>query len=113
VAERNSQIAGHALLEPLGREALAHVLSLTIVVHPGHLEQGVGRALMTRMLDWARNRLGLLKIELRVRETNHRARRLYEQFGFIEEGRLQKRIRLPDGSLIADINMAWFPPVSD
>lgn len=108
VAERNGQVAGHALLDPLGLEALAHVLTLTIVVHPGHLGHGVGSALMTQLLDWVRMRPGLVKIELRVRETNHRARRLYERFGFVEEGRLQKRIRLPDGTLIADITMAWF-----
>jgi RimJ/RimL family protein N-acetyltransferase len=93
----------------MGLEAMAHVFSLTIVVHPDHVEQGIGRALMTWLLSWAYARPGLLKVELRVRETNHRARHLYEQFGFIEEGRLQKRVRLPDGTFIADISMAWFP----
>jgi RimJ/RimL family protein N-acetyltransferase len=110
VAERNGQLAGHALLEPLGLEALRHILVLTIVVHPGYQGQGVGSALMTRLLDWARARPALARVELRVRETNQRARRLYERFGFVEEGRLQKRIRLPDGTFIADITMAWFAP---
>ena len=110
VAERDGQAVGHALLEPLGLEALAHVMSLTIVVHPGHVGQGIGRALMTRLLAWAGERPGLVKIELRVRETNRRARHLYEQLGFVEEGRLQHRIRLPDGRLIADLTMAWFAP---
>lgn len=108
VAERDGALIGHALLEPLGLEALAHVLSLTIVVHPGYLGQGVGQALMSRLLDWAQARVGLLKIELRVRETNERARRLYERFGFVVEGVLHKRIRLPDGQLIGDVTMAWF-----
>lgn len=110
VAERKGLVVGHALLEPYRLEALAHVYSLTIVVHPNNLGQGVGQALMTALLEWARARPGLLKIELRVRETNSRARRLYEKFGFVEEGRLQKRILLPDGTFIADINMAWFAP---
>jgi RimJ/RimL family protein N-acetyltransferase len=115
VAERDAQIIGHALLEPLGMEALAHVLSLTIVVHPGHLGQGVGTVLMKHLLDWARQRPGLLKVELRVREGNHRARRLYERFGFVEEGILRQRIRLPDGQLIGDVFMAWFAasPLAD
>lgn len=110
VAERKGLVVGHALLEPYRLEALAHVYSLTIVVHPNNRGQGVGQALMTALLEWARARPGLLKIELRVRETNSRARRLYEKFGFVEEGRLQKRILLPDGTLIADITMAWFAP---
>lgn len=108
VAEWNDQIVGHALLEPMGLEALEHVMSLTIVVHPEYVGQGVGHVLMTRLLKWAANRPGLVKVELRVREVNLRARHLYQKFGFVEEGRLQQRIRLPDGNLIADITMAWF-----
>ncbi|WP_213879011.1 GNAT family N-acetyltransferase [Pseudomonas sp. dw_358] len=108
VAERNGLVVGHALLEPFGLEALAHVSSLTVVVHPGNLGQGVGHALMTALLEWARAQPALLKIELRVRETNSRARRLYATFGFVEEGRLQKRILLPDGTFVADVHMAWF-----
>ena len=110
VAEWNDQIVGHALLEPMGLEALEHVMSLTIVVHPDHVGQGIGHVLMTRLLQWAGDRPGLVKVELRVREVNRRARHLYLKFGFVEEGRLQKRIRLPDGNLIADITMAWFAP---
>ncbi|KTC18468.1 GCN5 family acetyltransferase [Pseudomonas marginalis ICMP 9505] len=110
VAERNGLVVGHALLERFGLEALAHVVSLTIVVHPNNLGQGVGHALMTALLEWASAQPGLVKIELRVRETNLRARRLYEKFGFVEEGRLQKRVLLPDGTFIADITMAWFAP---
>lgn len=113
VAERDGKTVGHALLQPLGLQAMAHVLSLTIVVHPGHLEQGIGRALMSALLAWACTRPGLLKIELRVRETNYRARRLYQRFGFVEEGHLHKRICLPDGTLIGDVLMAWFVPDID
>lgn len=112
VAERDGRVVGHALLEPLGLEALAHVMSLTIVVHPGHTGQGIGAQLMTHLLEWAAAHPGLLKVELRVRATNHRAIALYQRFGFVEEGRLQQRIRLPDGTFIADINMAWFAPAS-
>lgn len=110
VVEWNDQIVGHALLEPMGLEAFKHVMSLTIVVHPDYVGQGIGHVLMTRLLQWAGDRPGLVKVELRVREVNLRARHLYLKFGFVEEGRLEKRIRLPDGSLIADITMGWFAP---
>ena len=33
VAEKNGQIVGHAFLEPMPLEAIAHVFRLTIVVH--------------------------------------------------------------------------------
>jgi L-phenylalanine/L-methionine N-acetyltransferase len=31
----------------------AHVFRLTIVVHPGHTDRGIGRALMNDLLSWA------------------------------------------------------------
>jgi len=108
VAERDGAIAGHALLEPLAPlQALEHVRSLTIVVHPAHTGQGVGAALMAALLYWA-STAGVEKIELRVRDGNAAALHLYRKFGFEEEGRLRRRIRLPDGTDVDDICMARF-----
>jgi len=50
-----------------------------------------------------------LKVELLVRATNERAIRLYRALGFVEEGRFRDRVRLPDGTLVDDIAMAWRP----
>ena len=109
VAEVNGEPVGHALLEPLELESSAHMFTLTIVVHPGHLGLGIGTALMTALLEWADRTPAVEKIELRVRATNNRARALYARFGFVQEGRFEKRIRLPDGSYLDDISMARFP----
>ena len=43
--------------------------------------QGVGRALLSAAVDWARNN-GVRKIELHVFPWNEPAIHLYEQFGF-------------------------------
>ena len=104
VAEKDGKIVGHALLEPMGLQAIAHVFRLTIVVHPGYLGEGIGTALMRDLLDWAEQTPRVGKIELLVRAT-----RLYSKLGFVEEGRFRKRVRLPDGSFVDDISMAWFP----
>ena len=109
VAEKDGKIVGHAFLDPMPLEAIAHVFRLNIVVHPGFLGQGVGEALMRDLMDWARRTPRVGKIELLVRATNERAIRLYSKLGFVEEGRFQKRVRLPDGGLVDDIAMAWFP----
>ena len=69
---------------------------LTIVVHPGHTGQGYGRRLMEHAISWARQSPTIEKIELRVRSTNPRARRLYESLGFEVEGILTKRIKLSE-----------------
>jgi RimJ/RimL family protein N-acetyltransferase len=109
VAETDGEVVGHALLEPMALEAIAHVFRLTIVVHPGFIGQGIGSALMRDLLDWAEQTPRVGKIELLVRATNAQAIRLYSKLGFVEEGRFRNRVRLPDGSFVDDISMAWFP----
>jgi putative acetyltransferase len=46
-------------------------------------------------------------VELIARESNARAIGLYESLGFRREGRLEGRVRRPDGVVEADIPMAW------
>lgn len=109
VAEKNGKIVGHALLDPMPLEAISHVFRLTIIVHPGFLGQGIGTLLMRDLMEWAKQSPRVKKIELLVRTTNERAIRLYSKLGFVVEGRFRKRVRLPDGELVDDIAMAWFP----
>jgi putative acetyltransferase len=109
VAERGEEVVGHAFLDVAGPyEALAHVRTLTIVVHPQHMGQGVGTALLQALLDWARVHDSVERVELRVRSGNAAAIHLYKKCGFAEENRFRRRIKLPDGSLIDDIGMTWF-----
>jgi RimJ/RimL family protein N-acetyltransferase len=109
VAEDNQRIIGHALLDPMRLEAIAHVFRLTIVVHPGFHNRGVGETLMRDLMNWAKQASHLQKIELLVRATNERAVRLYSKLGFIEEGRFRKRVHLVNGGFVDDLAMAWFP----
>jgi RimJ/RimL family protein N-acetyltransferase len=109
VAEKIGQIVAHAFLEPMPLEAISHVFRLTIVVHPGHLSQGIGTALMRDLMEWAKHTPRVGKIELLTRATNERAIRLYSKLRFVEEGRFKNRVRLTDGKLVDDIAMAWFP----
>ena len=109
VAELNGEIVGHAFLDPMGLEAISHVFRLSIVVHHGYSNQGIGTALMAALIDWAKRNPDVGKIELLVRATNKRAIHLYSKFGFLGEGRLRKRLRLPTGDFIDDVAMAWFP----
>ncbi len=108
VAERDGQIAGHALLDPMEMEALAHIVRLTVVVHPGFQGQGVGKALLLSLIDWARRAPGIEKIELLVRAVNGRAVKLYQSVGFAEEGRIRARLRTPGGIYIDDLMMGLF-----
>ncbi|MBI3099853.1 MAG: GNAT family N-acetyltransferase [Planctomycetes bacterium] len=109
VACEGRRILGHAFLEAMGLESIAHVYRLTIVVHPGERGRGVGRALMKGLLSWARRTPSVGKVELLVRATNRPAIALYRSLGFVVEGRFRRRVRLPDGGHLDDLTMAWFP----
>lgn len=110
VAELDGAVVGHALLEPFEMIANSHVFRLTVAVAPDHVGRRIGRALMLDLLDWATGDPRVRKIELHVRATNERAIRLYRSLGFVEEGRFRQRVRLPDGTFVDDLGMAWFSP---
>jgi RimJ/RimL family protein N-acetyltransferase len=110
VAEENGAPVGHAFLDPMPMRANAHVFQLTIVVHPGHIERGIGRAMLGDLLDWARRDARVGRVELKVRAGNLRAQNLYRSVGFVEEARLRNRVRRIDGLFEDDLGMAWFPP---
>jgi putative acetyltransferase len=64
-----------------------HVASLGMLVAGDWRSKGVGSALLAEAFRWARW-AGVEKLALTVYPENERARRLYEKFGFAEEGRL-------------------------
>jgi ribosomal protein S18 acetylase RimI-like enzyme len=111
VAEKAGTIVGHALLEPLPLAVTSHVVRLTIAAHEGHQHQGVGRALMNALLDWARSNPRIEKVELQVRASNAPAVALYRSLGFVEEGRKTRRLKIGPNEYIDDVYMAmWVGP---
>jgi putative acetyltransferase len=85
-----------------------HVLSdLTVAVHPDWQNKGLGTLLFQSLIEAARALAPpVTRIELLAREGNAGAIRLYQRAGFRIEGRLEARVRLPDGRLEDDIAMA-------
>jgi ribosomal protein S18 acetylase RimI-like enzyme len=95
-----------------GLNALSHILEhLTVVVHPSFQRKGIGRALFTALLDKVRSdHPESMRVELIAKESNHAALGLYRSLGFVEEGRMVKRIKRPDGSFEDDVLMVWMNP---
>jgi GNAT superfamily N-acetyltransferase len=83
IAEQSGDPLGFAFLEPdvdyFSRETHGHVGM--IAVTEAAEGRGAGAALMGGAEDWARSR-GYAKLTLNVFEGNHRARRVYERFGY-------------------------------
>jgi ribosomal-protein-alanine N-acetyltransferase len=85
VARHGSEISGYAVAYAAAGEAeLAN-----IAVAAGERGRGTGGALLSRVMDWARER-GARDMWLEVRASNRAARTLYERFLFQEVG-LRKR----------------------
>jgi putative acetyltransferase len=107
--DNDGNVVGEIHARPLGPHAFAHVLGdLTIAVHPDWQGRGIGRNIFEALLDIVRKDMPhLLRVELKSRETNAGAIAMYESLGFEREGRMIDRVMLSDGSLDADIPMAW------
>jgi RimJ/RimL family protein N-acetyltransferase len=72
--------------------ATRHVATLGMFVVASHRGRGVGTALMTEAMRWAREHR-LERIELTVYPHNAAALALYRRFGFVEEGRLVRHAK--------------------
>jgi putative acetyltransferase len=86
VAEVGSVVVASAGLHPALPTRRRHTAMLGISVDPQAQRQGVGRALMQALCDYADGWAQILRIELTVFADNERAIALYRHFGFRHEG---------------------------
>lgn len=82
-------LVGNALLRITEKPKMRHTASLAISVRTEYQNMGIGRALLTELLDIADNSLMLVRVGLEVAEENARAIHLYESLGFVREGLLK------------------------
>ncbi len=103
-------VVGNAGLHPCGPPVRRrHAMSLGIAVLPRAQGQGVGRALMQALCDFADDWAQVLRIELGVYADNARAIALYQRFGFEVEGR-QRGYALRGGEYVDTLMMARLHP---
>lgn len=87
------------------RERVAHVATIGVGVLRAFARQGIARAMMVAVTDWARRDPGVLKLELSLYAENLPAYRLYESLGFAVEGRRSRSFRFADGTLHDEVLM--------
>src|SRR5438552_873244 len=90
VAERQGVVAGYVVAHSAADEG--EILNLGVA--PTHRHQGIGRALVERVLQDLAG-LGVRTVYLEVRASNASARRLYESLGFGEVARRAHYYRRP------------------
>jgi putative acetyltransferase len=109
VAERAGEVVGSAGMHASPGPRRRHVMALGISVRADAQGQGVGRALMQAMCDYADRWLALLRLELTVYVDNAAAIALYRRFGFEIEGRHRGYV-LRDGAFVDAFCMARLHP---
>jgi len=86
VAEAEGQIAGMLAFEGQNRLRLQHSGEFGITLLKEFWGLGIGSRLIELMLVWAKSSGIVRKINLRVRQDNQRAIKLYQKYGFKQEG---------------------------
>lgn len=87
VAERDGAVVALAGLDAVATQLRRrHVMALGMAVARAAQGQGVGKALMHSLMDWADRWAQVLRIELSVYTDNAAAISLYQRFGFRIEG---------------------------
>ena len=109
VAEREGKVVGHLGMILNRTPRRKHVATFGICVHPDAQGSGVGRALMSEMLNMADNWLNIVRLELSVASTNDKAIALYEKMGFAQE-RMSRFDLFTRGRYVDSMHMVRFHP---
>lgn len=86
------------------RKKVCHRAEFGVAVVQDFWGLGLGRELIEIALSQAKA-MGFEQLELGVFSDNHRARRMYEAFGFEQWGRMKRAYKLADGSYRDEILM--------
>jgi len=108
VAEVGGELVGQLTFRAGKYRRIAHAGEMGMSVRANWRGRGVGRALLTCLIEWASVHPRVEKINLRVFASNERAIALYRSMGFVEEGRRAGEIRIHSGLRVDDLTMARF-----
>eukprot|EP00002_Diphylleia_rotans_P031713 TRINITY_DN6600_c0_g1_i2.p1 TRINITY_DN6600_c0_g1~~TRINITY_DN6600_c0_g1_i2.p1 ORF type:complete len:177 (-),score=45.00 TRINITY_DN6600_c0_g1_i2:116-646(-) len=89
--------------------AFASVLGdLTMAIDPDYQKQQLGSKLFADFMNIVESEMkDITRIELFCRESNKHAQKIYTRHGFVQEGRLRRRIESLSGDLEDDCIFGW------
>ncbi len=114
VAETDGEIVGFSRCEGSPLKRSAHKVEFGVCLLKDHWGNGIGRKLLEESLQWA-DKQQIRKVTLTVLADNHKAVKLYKQYGFKTEGILVDDKRLSDGTyhdtlIMGRIQTSHLPP---
>ena len=86
------------IIGQIGLKNMNGLIEVGMLVAPDMRGRGIGSALLTAGLDWARLRHAH-KVTLQLWPDNEAARKLYAKFGFVEEGYLKRQWKRRNGEI--------------
>lgn len=104
VAEINGKIVGNLFFRGGAKQRTKQTGEFGVSVLMEYWGLGIGRKLITYLIDWAKQTNIIKKINLRVREDNKRGIELYKDLGFKIEG-LSTRDFFVDGKYFSSVLM--------
>jgi RimJ/RimL family protein N-acetyltransferase len=97
IAEVDGKLVGSIDFKNGNKEKISHQGAFAMTILPEYRNNGIGRALLETLINWAKNNSKIEKVCLEVMEDNLGAIQLYKNLGFFEEGRKAKGVKLDDG----------------
>lgn len=107
-AEVNNKVIGYIDFQNGGLKRTKHAGSFSIYILKKWRTSGIGSMLLESLIDWAEKNPLIEKITLAVFSTNENAQILYRKFGFTEEGRCPRDMKLSDGTYMDSVLMYKF-----
>ncbi|WP_067839293.1 GNAT family N-acetyltransferase [Amphibacillus sediminis] len=107
VCEANGRVVGFSRCVGSPLKRMSHKVEFGICVLKDFWGYGIGTNLLKRTIKWA-DKNNVKKIALTVLETNAKAIKLYQNYGFEEEGILRGDKRLSDGKYYNTVIMGRF-----
>ncbi len=105
VAEMVGEVVGWIVFIAQERKRMAHTGSFGLMIRKEYRDRGLGRMLVSALLEWAEKNPLIEKVSLGVFSTNQRAISLYKSLGFLEEGRKVKEFKFNENEYVDDILM--------
>ena len=105
LCEVDGRIAGNCHLSFYPQIKRRHACTVAIALRKAYWNNGIGTAMFKAMEELARQREGVIQMDLEYIEGNTRARALYEKAGFRVVGLLPDAIRQEDGTMCALVAM--------
>ena len=97
LALKESEVVGTAHLTNMERKELDHTAALGLNIKKNFRGRGIGTALLKRLMEWAKEKPDIERIELEVLANNHQAIHMYEKAGFVREGIKKSAVKKDSG----------------